>query len=193
MLIEIIFQNCITNITNKLRNYPIIISIKYKCLPYKNIQRNVNVQKIENYNSLSDFHQKPEIIIKTNFDKQTRYTLCIQSKRKSQGGFEFERKRREKGRQKPPPVPRTTFLQIVGTFYVASVDIYSEIPAVAGRLPFASMTSRGSTVLPSPEPVSCPCSCFGPLRESANPTSSTAYPTSSTYRSLFSCLSPRAI
>lgn len=29
------------------------------------------------------------------------------------------------------------------------------------------------------------CSCFGPLgRESANPTSSTAYPTSSTYRSL---------
>lgn len=59
MLIEIIFQNCITNITNKLRNYP-IVSIKYKYLPYKNIQGNVNVQKIENYNSLSDFHQKPK-------------------------------------------------------------------------------------------------------------------------------------
>lgn len=112
------------------------------------------------------------------------------SKRKAASSLNA-RERGGEGRQKPPPfVPRTTFLQIVGTFYVASVDIYSEIPTVAGRLPFASMTSRGSTVLPCAEPVSCPCSCFG--WPSTNPRIQHRPPpiqTSSTYSSLFSCLS----
>lgn len=128
------------------------------------------------------YHQKPKFwqTFPSLTNKQ-RYTLCIQSKLESQGGF--ERKRGREGRQKPPPVPRTTFLQIVGTFYVASVDIYSEIPTVPGRLPFASMTSRGSTVLPSPEPVFVSPVLFL-LWPSWTRIRESTYPTSSTYRSL---------
>lgn len=128
------------------------------------------------------------IIKNRNFDKHfhdwqtnkdTPYVYNLNSSRKAalnaRGGRE--------GRQKPPPVPRTTFLQIVGTFYVASVDIYSEIPTVPGRLPFASMTSRGSTVLPSPEPVFVSPVLFL-LWPSWTRIRESTYPTSSTYRSL---------
>lgn len=67
------------------------------------------------------------------------------SKHESEGDTELKQNAK-KAHSEPPPVPRTTFLQIARTFYVPTLDIYSEISAVAGRLPFASMTSRGSTV-----------------------------------------------